>query len=31
MTTNGATAFNLDLNDLVEEAFERAGLELRTG
>lgn len=31
MATSGATAFNLDLNDLVEEAFERAGLELRTG
>ena len=31
MTTAGTTAFNLDLNDLVEEAFERAGLELRTG
>lgn len=31
MTTTGTTAFNLDLNDLVEEAFERAGLELRTG
>jgi hypothetical protein len=31
MTTSGTNAFNLDLNDLVEEAFERAGLELRTG
>jgi hypothetical protein len=31
MSTAGTTAFNLDLNDLVEEAFERAGLELRTG
>jgi hypothetical protein len=31
MTTSGTTAFNLDLNDLVEEAFERCGLELRTG
>jgi hypothetical protein len=31
MATNGGTAFNLDLNELVEEAFERAGLELRTG
>lgn len=31
MTTTGTSAFNLDLNDLVEEAFERAGLELRTG
>ena len=31
MTTSGTTAFNLDLNDIVEEAFERAGGELRTG
>ena len=31
MTTSGAAAFNLDLNEIVEEAFERAGGELRTG
>lgn len=31
MATSGTTAFNLDLNDLVEEAFERCGQELRTG
>jgi hypothetical protein len=31
MTTSGAAAFNLDLNDIVEEAFERCGGELRTG
>ena len=31
MTTSGSTAFNLDLNNLVEEAFERCGTELRTG
>ena len=31
MTTTGTAAFNLDLNDLIEEAFERAGSELRTG
>lgn len=31
MTTSGATAFNLNLNELVEEAFERCGAELRTG
>jgi hypothetical protein len=31
MSTSGTTAFNLDLNDLIEEAFERCGLELRTG
>jgi hypothetical protein len=29
--TSGATAFNLDLNELVEDAFERCGAELRTG
>lgn len=29
--TSGATTFNLDLAELVEEAFERAGSELRTG
>lgn len=31
MTTSGTTLFNLDLNDAVEEAFERCGAELRTG
>jgi hypothetical protein len=31
MTTSGTSAFNLDLNTLVEEAFERCGAELRTG
>jgi len=31
MTTSGTTTFNLDLNALVEEAFERCGAELRTG
>jgi hypothetical protein len=31
MTTSGNTAFNLNLNELVEEAFERCGAELRTG
>ena len=29
--TSGSSAFNLDLTELVEEAFERAGSELRTG
>jgi hypothetical protein len=29
--TSGSTGFNLDLTELVEEAFERAGGELRTG
>jgi hypothetical protein len=31
MTTSGTSTFNLDLSDLVEEAFERCGKELRTG
>ena len=31
MTTSGLTSFNLDLSELVEEAFERCGKELRTG
>lgn len=31
MTTTGTSTFNLDLNSLVEEAFERCGSELRTG
>ena len=29
--TSGAVSFNLDLTELVEEAFERAGGELRSG
>lgn len=29
--TSGASSFNLDLAELVEEAYERAGSELRTG
>ena len=29
--TSGAAAFNLDLTELVEEAFERIGSEVRTG
>lgn len=31
MTTSGTAAFNLDLSEIVEEAFERCGAELRTG
>jgi hypothetical protein len=31
MTTSSAATFNLDLNEIVEEAFERAGSELRSG
>jgi hypothetical protein len=30
-TVSGTSSFNLDLNNLVEEAFERCGSELRTG
>lgn len=31
MTTSGTASFNLDLAELVEEAFERCGREMRTG
>ncbi len=31
MSTTGTTVFNLDMNDLIEEAFERCGTELRSG
>ena len=31
MTTSGTSGFNLDLNDIIEEAFERCGVEVRTG
>jgi hypothetical protein len=31
MSTTGTSTFNLDVNDLIEEAFERCGKELRTG
>lgn len=31
MATTGTATFNLDVNDLIEEAFERCGKELRTG
>ena len=31
MTTSGTAAFNLDLNEIVEESFERCSSELRTG
>jgi hypothetical protein len=30
-STTGTTNFNLDVNDLIEEAFERCGKELRSG
>lgn len=31
MSTTGTAGFNLDMNDLIEEAYERCGLQLRTG
>jgi hypothetical protein len=31
MSLSGTTAFNMDLTELVEEAFERCGSELRSG
>ena len=31
MATSGTATFNMDLNQIVEEAFERCGAELRTG
>tara|TARA_R110000824_G_scaffold5397_1_gene25005 strand:- start:2805 stop:3500 length:696 start_codon:yes stop_codon:yes gene_type:complete len=31
MATSGTYSFNLDLSDVLEEAYERAGLELRSG
>ena len=31
MTTSGTSAWNIDILDIIEEAYERAGLESRTG
>ena len=31
MTTSGTTLFNPDLSEIIEEAYERIGLEIRTG
>ena len=31
MTTSGTDSFNLQLTEIVEDAFERCGLEMRTG
>jgi hypothetical protein len=31
MATSGTSTFNLDIVELIEEAYEQAGLELRTG
>jgi hypothetical protein len=31
MTTSSSRDFNLDVAELIEEAYERCGLEMRTG
>lgn len=31
MATSGTATFNLDINEICEESFERAGLEMRSG
>jgi len=31
MTTSNTTAFNMDFTDIAEEAWERAGREMRSG
>ncbi len=31
MTTSGVANFDMDLSEVIEDAFERAGSELRTG
>ena len=31
MATSGTTAFNLDIGDILEEAYDLCGLEMRTG
>jgi len=31
MAISGSANFNLDVAEIIEEAFERCGLELRTG
>jgi hypothetical protein len=31
MATSGTTSFNLDIDDLVEEAFERCGMQMTSG
>jgi len=31
MATSGTTAFTLDIGDIMEEAYDLCGLELRTG
>ena len=31
MTTSGTTAFNMEFTEIAEEAWERAGREMRSG
>ena len=31
MATSGTVDFNLSITEIIEEAYERCGLELRTG
>ena len=31
MATSGTTAFNLEISEIIEEAFERCGLQSKTG
>ena len=31
MATSGSRDFNLDVGEIIEEAYERCGLEVRTG
>ena len=31
MATSGTTSFDLSIDEIIEEAYERCGLELRTG
>jgi hypothetical protein len=31
MATSGTTAFNMDFTEIAEEAWERAGREMRSG
>jgi len=31
MATSGTTAFELDVSDTIEEAYERIGIEVRSG
>ena len=31
MATSGTTAFDLDIDEIIQEAYERCGMSLRTG